>query len=158
MHTLQSMFEHMAWADARVLDVLTAHPEAAHVSNVLKLLSHVVAAERIWLFRLRGEDTSSHPVWPEWTLEHAGTVVRDNAFAYQALVAELSDEAAGRVVEYRNSQGTAFRAHVVDILTHVALHGSYHRGQIAASLRASGVTPVNTDFITFVRERGTVTP
>ena len=154
MHTLHSMFEHMAWADARVLDVLTAHPAAAHQSKVLALLSHVVAAERIWLFRLRGEDTSSHLVWPEWTLEHAGTVARDNARAYMVLVAGLSDEISERVVEYRNSQGTAFRAQAVDILSHVALHGSYHRGQIAASLRASGVTPVNTDFITFVRERG----
>ncbi|MCA1585268.1 MAG: damage-inducible protein DinB [Acidobacteria bacterium] len=157
MRTLQSMFNHMAWADARVLDLLTANPQAVHVPNVLKLLSHVIAAERVWLLRLRGEDSSSHPIWPEWTLEHARTVAADNARAYEELAAELTDESGGRVVEYRNSQGTAFRTQVADILSQVTLHGSYHRGQIAAALRASGVAPVNTDFITFVRERGAAT-
>ncbi len=32
------------------------------------------------------------------------------------------------------------------------MHGTYHRGQIAAALRAADITPPNTDFITFVRE------
>jgi uncharacterized damage-inducible protein DinB len=44
-----------------------------------------------------------------------------------------------------------FRSQISDILLHVALHSSYHRGQIAAAVRAAGVTPVNTDFITFAR-------
>jgi len=34
----------------------------------------------------------------------------------------------------------------------VALHGSYHRGQVAAAVRAAGGEPVNTDYITYVRE------
>lgn len=35
-----------------------------------------------------------------------------------------------------------------------AIYGAYHRGQIARAHRAAGETPVNTDFITFVREPG----
>jgi uncharacterized damage-inducible protein DinB len=31
------------------------------------------------------------------------------------------------------------------------MHGTYHRGQIAAALRASGATPAVTDFIHAVR-------
>jgi uncharacterized damage-inducible protein DinB len=37
------------------------------------------------------------------------------------------------------------------MLTHVAMHGSYHRGQIAAALRAGGDIPSPTDYIAFVR-------
>jgi uncharacterized damage-inducible protein DinB len=43
---------------------------------------------------------------------------------------------------------------VEDVLLHVALHGSYHRGQIAAAVRAAGGEPVNTDFVTWTREVG----
>jgi uncharacterized damage-inducible protein DinB len=37
------------------------------------------------------------------------------------------------------------------MLTHVALHGVHHRGQIAASLRANGIDPPALDFIRFAR-------
>jgi uncharacterized damage-inducible protein DinB len=33
----------------------------------------------------------------------------------------------------------------------VALHGSYHRGQIALLVRAGGSTPAPTDYIAFIR-------
>jgi uncharacterized damage-inducible protein DinB len=32
------------------------------------------------------------------------------------------------------------------------MHSSYHRGQIAADMRAAGVTPAFTDFIHAVRQ------
>ncbi len=154
MQIFASLFEHMAWADARVLQVLTAAPEAVDLPGVLRWTAHVVGAERVWLMRLRGEDTASQPIWPEWNLEQVREVAMDNAATLRALVAQTSDADLLRVVEYRNSQGAVFRTAVVDILSQVALHGSYHRGQIAAALRAGGVEPVNTDYITFVRERG----
>lgn len=49
-------------------------------------------------------------------------------------------------VEYHTSNGATFRNSVADILTHVALHGSYHRGQIALVTREAGPTPVPTDY------------
>ena len=148
----QRMFEHMAWADRRVIGLLQTSPEARAVSRVLLLLSHLVAAERVWLLRIRGEDTSGHPIWPEWTLEELASAADGTARGYRELVAALSDAEGERIVEYRNSQGVPFRTPLADILTHVALHGSYHRGQAAAALRAGGAEPVNTDYITYVRD------
>ena len=40
---------------------------------------------------------------------------------------------------------------VIAVLTHVALHGSYHRGQIAALIRSGGDEPINTDYIMWLR-------
>jgi uncharacterized damage-inducible protein DinB len=40
---------------------------------------------------------------------------------------------------------------VGDMLLHVALHGAYHRGQIALLVRAGGSTPSPTDYIAFIR-------
>jgi uncharacterized damage-inducible protein DinB len=143
-------FEHMAWADRKVLDLLSTSERARQVPGVLRLLSHLIAAERVWLMRLRGEDTAGQLIWPEWDLAQIVSVASENTVGFSEVMSTLSDD-ADRVVEYRNSQGMAFRTRTADILTHVALHGSYHRGQIAAALRAGGIEPVNTDYITFVR-------
>jgi uncharacterized damage-inducible protein DinB len=149
---LQPLFEHMAWADHRVVTLLAGIPRVTPVPNVMRLLAHVVGAERVWLSRIRGENRND-PIWPEWTLEQVRSTAEENAAAFLEIVAGLSDADAARTIEYRNSQGVSFRTPLADILTHVALHGSYHRGQIAAALRAGGVTPVSTDYIVYVRER-----
>lgn len=39
-----------------------------------------------------------------------------------------------------------------EILTHVSLHGSHHRGQIARRVREIGGEPHDVDFVQFVRE------
>ncbi len=46
-----------------------------------------------------------------------------------------------------------FRTATLDTLMHVAMHKTYHRGQIATAMREAGIMPVDTDLITFVRER-----
>ena len=55
-------------------------------------------------------------------------------------------------VRYRNSRGEEFHTPVGDLLTHVLMHGAYHRGQIAASVRRAGGEPAATDYIAFTRE------
>ncbi len=69
------------------------------------------------------------------------------------LLDTLSQGDLERRVAYRNSKGEEFRTPIGEILLHVLLHGSYHRGQIALRMRDVGEEPVNTDLITFVRER-----
>lgn len=148
---LERLFQHVAWADGRVLRLLSdlppdAQPEARH------LFSHVLAAERVWLLRLQGEDSSTQPVWPILANEEMEGLARENLEGFARILDESGDEGLAVEVAYTNTQGTAYRTAVADILTHVALHGAYHRGQVAMAIRAAGGTPANTDFITFVRE------
>ena len=49
------------------------------------------------------------------------------------------------------SAGQAFRSTLEDILLHVALHGAYHRGQLAMLVRDGHGEPAPTDYIAFVR-------
>lgn len=148
MDPMTRLFEHMEWADRRLVALFTATPAARDAPGALRWLAHIVAAERVWLRRIRGEDWTTTPIWPEWTVEEIAEIAAGNARGYPA----VAGEDGARVVEYRTSEGKAFQTRLDDILTHVALHGSYHRGQIAAALRAAGVAPVGTDFILFARE------
>jgi uncharacterized damage-inducible protein DinB len=143
-------FQHAAWADARLVELLNDHA-AARRPRVLELFAHVLGAERVWLLRLRGEDSAVQPVWPRWTLAELNAFAAGNALGYQRFIDGLLDEDLARDVAYTNTRGEAFRTPVADVLSHVALHGAYHRGQIAAAVREAGGDPVNTDFIAWVR-------
>src|SRR5690349_12064362 len=138
----------MEWANTRILDALRAQSEPDPES--LRLFAHVLGAEEVWMSRIQ-QRASRQPVWPTLSLSECAQQAAENCAAYSALLAGLSDADLDREIRYRNSAGYEFHDSVGDILTHVAMHGSYHRGQIARQLRATGVTPPYTDFIAFVR-------
>jgi uncharacterized damage-inducible protein DinB len=50
-------------------------------------------------------------------------------------------------ITYKNSKGESWKSTVEDVLTHITIHGAYHRGQIATAVRAAGGEPPYTDYI-----------
>jgi uncharacterized damage-inducible protein DinB len=117
----------------------------------LPLYSHLVAAEAVWLARLQQHDVQL-PIWPQRTLEECERITAQNIAGYASWVEQLDERDLGRLIPYRNQAGNAYETSVLDILTQVLNHGTYHRGQIAKSLGRAGTPAVNTDFITFARE------
>ena len=146
--TLTRMAEHLRWADdaayASLLAATNPHP------HTLELFAHVVATEHVWLSRIRGE-RQDLPPWPQLSLGQCLELATRNADEFAALLESLDEQSLAGSVTYRNSAGAEFTSHIRDILIHVALHGAYHRGQIAAAVRAGGDTPASTDYIAFVR-------
>jgi uncharacterized damage-inducible protein DinB len=144
------LIRHADWANVRVLDALRLtplpHPRA------LQLLAHVLSAEHIYHERMTRKDPWPQDFWPNLSLEQCGALVCDNRLQYLAFIEALPESDLDRLIGYRNSQGIAFHTPLKELLTHVALHGAYHRGQIAQVVRQGGGEPVNTDFITFARE------
>jgi uncharacterized damage-inducible protein DinB len=142
------MLRAMAWADEQVLAAINDSPHAP--SDALKLLAHLLAAEHVWLARLRQQEPT-HPVWPQLDMAACKSLAVDNALGYSDFVAGLSDDGLAAPIRYRNAKGDEFVNSVIDILTQVVTHGAYHRGQIAKALGGAGVPAVSTDFITYVR-------
>jgi uncharacterized damage-inducible protein DinB len=90
-------------------------------------------------------------VWPQLTLDECQSLAEENAAGYADLIAALGDHDLTAAIRYRNTKGDEFANTAIDILTHVVIHGAYHRGQIAKVLSRSGVLAVSTDFIIFAR-------
>lgn len=146
--TLRTMFDHVEWADRNVIASL--RDAAAVDSKAQELISHLLAAEHVWLSRMAGRQAKI-PVWPVMSLDECVNLAAANAAGFSGLLSSADSAKLGEPVTYRNSAGDQFTSTVRDILTHVALHGSYHRGQIAMMVRAAGSKPVPTDFIAFAR-------
>jgi uncharacterized damage-inducible protein DinB len=146
--TLSRLVDHLRWADGRVyvslVEALNPPP------HTLALFAHVVAAEHVWVSRIRGVKPEV-PVWPQLSLAQCAELGTRNADELASLLEALDETGLDREVTYVNSAGAQFTSSVRDIMIHVALHGAYHRGQIAAAVRVGGDTPASTDYIALAR-------
>ena len=146
---LLSLIDHMRWADAIVAESLQRNtpPDAEGA----RLFAHIASVEHLWYTRIEGRP-AEHAVWPTaMTPSEAAALAGAHADLYQRLVASASTDQLARRIPYRNSAGREFVSRVSDIVTHVAMHGSYHRGQVARQLRSAGFEPPYTDFIQYTR-------
>jgi uncharacterized damage-inducible protein DinB len=142
------LFSHLIWADNRTMESLRTTP--APEPKALQLLSHVLASEEVWISRIKGR-MPSYTAWPELDLAACERLAAAVHEELREFVRSLDTEGSQRPIHYKNSVGAEFDSTIDDILQHLLLHGSYHRGQIAQLVRTAGGTPNPTDYIAFTR-------
>lgn len=145
---LDKLFEHLGWANQAVVAALRQTPTPA--PEWLELFAHVVGCEHVWLARLSQREPKT-AVWPVLSVDECAHLAQANLNEFQSLITGQVPGGLDRLVHYRNSAGREFATSVEDILVHVALHGSYHRGQIARAMRQGGAVPAPTDYISYIR-------
>jgi len=141
------------WANRRVAEMLKTLA-SEDLSRPLRLFSHLLRAERVWLGRLQGTADAMLPLWETDALSICQEQVEANTVAFEALVSSLTPAALGHRVGYSNTQGTLYTSTLADILSHVFNHGTHHRGQIALLVRDAGQTPLPLDLIAYLRLKG----
>ncbi len=146
---LRRQFAYDAWANQEVLKALRANGGGTQRS--LQLMSHTLAAERVWLERLKHEKQSV-PVWPEPDLTRCESEAAALAKLWSEYLDLITAGDVAQTISYTNSKGEAWTSTIIDVLTHVIMHSSYHRGQIASHMRENGQTPAYTDFIHGIRQ------
>lgn len=147
---LERLFTYDEWANREVLANLTQAAGGTVTlgpnARALRLLNHVVGAELLWLARLERRKPQN-AVWPEFTLAQCAEHMKQLPRQWQDYFADIEPADLASKIAYVNSKGEKHESTIGDVLTHVALHSSYHRGQIAADVRASGRDPACTDYI-----------
>jgi uncharacterized damage-inducible protein DinB len=144
---LARLVAHMRWADALVADALDAAPEL----DAVRYFAHVASVEHLWYSRIMGR-TPQYAVWPELSVSESRRIAADHADLFERLLSTSTEGTLAKIIAYRNSAGRDYESSVADIVTHTAMHGEHHRGQIARLLRAAGHEPPYTDYIQFTRE------
>ena len=147
---LRRLFRYDEWANQEVMASFNAAGSAPPRS--LKLMAHVLGAEYLWFSRMEGTK-SPLAVWPDLSLADCEQYASRLARIWSDYLDTLTAEQLSRPVTYTNSKGERWTNSVEDILMHVAMHSAYHRGQIAADMRAAGYAPAYTDFIHGVRQK-----
>ncbi len=156
---LRRQFAYDEWANREVLNAIRAaggensdgkSPAGANQRS-LQLMSHILAAELVWLERLK-QQPQSVPVWPEPDLAQCEAQAAKLGGQWLEFLDLITAGDVSQSISYKNSKGEKWTSTIVDVLTHVVIHSAYHRGQIASHMRANGQTPAYTDFIHSVRQ------
>lgn len=146
--SMRRQFNYNAWANG---EVLATFRKGGGDERSLQLMSHILAAERLWLERLK-EQPQSLPVWPKTDLSWCEGEAAELSRLWHEYLDLITAGDVSLSISYKNSKGEAWSSTISDILTHVLMHSAYHRGQIASHMRENGQTPAYTDYIHAARQ------
>jgi len=146
---LTRLFDYDAWANREVLANLRAAETPP--PRAVKFIAHILAAERLWLQRLKQQNPTV-AVWPDLALEECKTQAAELSLLWKKYLAASNEADLAKSVSYKNSKGESWSSRKDDVLMHVVMHSAYHRGQIATDMRAAGLSPAYTDFIHSIRQ------
>ena len=153
MNTLEKLGAFNVWAHTTVLNRLDKIAAAGQEIPpiVLRLYSHSLNAQSIWISRINGVPCPV-TVWQEHDLAGCHALHEQTSETLHQLMVHADETELQRMISYTNSLGNHYDSQVHDLLTHSVVHASYHRAQVATRLREHGFEPVNSDFITYCRE------
>ena len=150
-------FEYEKDSHAKVLEALESAGASVRrtepFQKAVTLAAHIVAARRIWLFRLGAAKEAPSEFFPRgMTLSRLARRFGEMHAAWSDYLARIGEKKIASSFEYRSTEGVRYRDTVEDILTQLHGHSLYHRGQIAMLLRSAGIEPPQTDFVFWARE------
>ena len=147
---IRHLFEYNGWANRKAIQSIK--DSSSQSTKAISALSHLLIAEKTWLVRMIDAEKASTEFWTETTLAGCEALADEAGGEYSEFVSALTEEKLDLVVSYTNSKGVGYRTPIREILTHVLMHSTYHRGQVAMAVRAAGDAPAASDYIIFVRE------
>lgn len=158
---IRTLFRYNRWANRQIMSAAQrvsneAFTDAAPFpfGSLQGTLSHILAAERIWLSRCRDgvspTDVARHDPAAGWIdLDRRWMEASAELSDY---VEALTDDDLNATIAYRNTHGAPFSNLLRHILSHLVLHGMQHRAEAAAMLTGFGASPGDIDFIRYLRE------
>lgn len=141
------LYQYNAWANQRVIDCL--NQQKVDDEKILSLMGHILAAQFLWLHRIKGLPAPDVKLWGNYSLKKLSEMAELAGKQWLEYV-ERNDD-FNREMTYRNYTGDPYTNNVEMVMIHLVNHSSYHRAQIALLLRQKAMEPVNTDFITYDR-------
>jgi uncharacterized damage-inducible protein DinB len=145
---LRELYIYNDWANRRIITALKSNLS----DKSLKILAHLLVTEQEYYERLYGKDSTGFEFWQNLTLEDCGKLAKENAERYERLLRQFDDEGLGQTVSYKTSEGVAYTNSFRELLTHVLIHSSTHRGNIVLKMREENFTPPGIDYIIYLRE------
>jgi uncharacterized damage-inducible protein DinB len=160
--TIQYLWRYMAAADGEMLvaarsleksgvpaDAFTREQNIS-LGSIHKLLAHAVAAQRVWLERLTGQD-------PRRMISPEELPTLDAIAAYwpplHAELLEFADRqtpaSLATILHGHNTKGVPFSLPVGVVMLHVSDHATYHRGQLNSMIKLVGGAPSTAMLYTY---------
>lgn len=159
LSTIKTLLRYSDWANTTLTQAAGGlKPEQLDqtldigMGTLRRTLLHILAGESVWLARWRGERESP---WPD-EQERAepveiGRRMTEVSAAREQFLASVGPGDLGRIVVYRDSKGSLFKATLADMMIQMCIHSMHHRSQAVNIIRRVGGSPPELDYMMWVR-------
>lgn len=160
---LRTMAAYNAWANRRLYaaaselpDSLYRQPAGAYFGSLHGTLNHLLATDKIWLYRLTGQGEAPNRLdailFEQFDALWEARKAED--LRLERYVADLSTRDLGTEFEYSTMSGQPHRQPRWEALAHLFNHQTHHRGQAHAILTRLGIAePPALDLLIMQREQ-----
>ena len=145
---LRHLFEYDDWANQQTIAAL----EIGHSERSVQVLAHILITKQEYFERLGGKDSTGFDFWPDLDLEACTQLAETTTAQYAALLHDTDDTGLEQIANYKTSEGVPHENTFRELLTHVLMHSSIHRGNIVLKMREEGLEPPKIDYIIYLRE------
>lgn len=145
---LKNLFEYESWANKEIADCLVKLDDPPE--KAVSLMSHIINANILWLCRIKKKG-SDITVWKIYPKSEIISEVNKSSSDLIEYVKNISGSDLEIIINYKNTKGESFTSSLNDILTHLIIHSSYHRGQITLLIKPFVKNLPVTDYIHYVR-------
>ncbi|MBI3241224.1 MAG: DinB family protein [Chloroflexi bacterium] len=160
LSAIKMLYDYNHWANAKMLtacEALTIDQWDRDLGyswgSVHGLLTHMFAAETVWLARWQGNSPQA--------LRQAADfpTYRDLRRAWEKLDAEINlfidscdEKILKQEITYTNTKGESRAFPLGHLMLHLSNHSTHHRGELAAMLAIMGVPHPEDDLLWYLRE------
>jgi len=144
MTQLQRLVDHCVWANQVWISFIRENCPTDEY--LLKMMTHILLGEQAWFQQIEGVEVKRE-IWTPKPITELQEIHRQHTGRYSALL----QQDLGRIIAYQRFSGDRYQSPISDILTHLCLHGTHHRGQMATYAARNGMSVTNTDFINYCR-------
>lgn len=148
---LRELFDYNDWANRQIIHAL----KSSRSEKAREILAHLLITEKEYYARLHGKDSTNFDFWQDLSLKDCEYLAQGNAENYERLLKQFDDEGLGQIADYKTSEGVSYQNTFRELLTHVLVHSSIHRGNVITKMRAESFTPPKIDYIIYLRENAT---
>lgn len=137
---LKTLIDYNAWANAETYRLVAEMPaeevtkkRKTPLQSIFVSLSHMLNVDRIWLAHMKGEKHGIEGLREVYydSLEDLWEARQAMDRTLQGYVDSISEDSLEDIVDYELIGGNKGSMSRAMCLTHVATHGSYHRGWIS---------------------------
>lgn len=154
-HPYSHLIRYKQWADRGLYEVAATNFDRLGTQDatiLLRVLDHIHVVDRVFQHHLQRLPHTFHAPRSEETpnLQRLTVDAREVDDWYASYVDSLSTEDFEQPVDFVFTSGRPARMTRGEIILHVCLHGTYHRGNAGILLQKNGISPNDdrlTDFL-----------
>lgn len=154
-HPYSQLVGYKRWADRGLYDVAARNLHQLNTEDtaiLIRILDHIHVVDIMFQHHLQGLRHGFHAArsveMPDFQALARGT--REVDYWYASYVEGLAENDFDQHVDFVFTSGTPARMRRSEIILHVCLHGTYHRGNAGILLQKNGIVPNDdrlTDFL-----------